>query len=66
MNDEMLVLFFQFFYSVQVMRHRQTARGSLSEIDQVMLGASEEAVDALLLRLEAARERPPQEAGDCV
>ena len=66
MNDEMLVLFFQFFYSVQVMRHRQTARGRLSKMDQVMLGASEEAVDDLLLRLEALLEKPPQEAGGSV
>jgi len=66
MNDEMMRLFFRLEYAVQTMRRRQKAHGVQDEMQRCMREASEEMVDDLLLRLEAARERPPQEAGGCV
>ena len=66
MNDEMMALFYQLEYAVQTMRHRQKTAKKHGKEWQLLLADEEAMVDDLLLRLEAARERLPQEAGGCV
>jgi len=66
MNDEMMVLYSQLEYAVRQLRCCQIVYCKPVEENPVLFEFYEKQVDALLLRLEAARERPPQEAGDCV
>ena len=66
MNDELMRLFFRLEYAVQTMRRRQKTAKKHDKEWQLLLADEEAMVDDLLLRLEAARERPPQEAGGCV
>ena len=66
MNDELMCLFFRLEYAVQTMRRRQKTAKKHGKEWQLLLADEEAMVDDLLLRLEAARERPPQEAGSCV
>ena len=66
MNDEMMMLFFRLEYAVQTMRRRQKTAKKYGKEWQLLLADEEAMVDDLLLRLEAAREKPRHEARGCV
>ena len=66
MNDEMMMLFFRLEYAVRTMRRRQKTAKKHGKEWQLLLADEEAMVDDLLLRLEAAREKPRHEARGCV
>lgn len=64
MNDELMELYSLLEYAVRQLQCCQIVYCKPVEEKPVLLEFYEKQVDALLLQLEAARKRPPQEAGE--